>query len=225
MEVTIKGEDNMSAVTRISNLSNTTNKIETAESGVEDETDGNNVSARLRSLNKLMFLKIILIDIGISVGDVITDTVQGASLIFTPDWSIAPTASYGILVLATCWIPAPVTLIHLCASRYHQVVKYQSTLYLILASVLFLLFFPLIPPFLYFLLLLRKQRVSNTREMLAYSDFQQTADEVKAITGVLESPLQMVVMGLLMLKGVIVFPWNREISSSCIQDELGRKVS
>ena len=61
--------------------------------------------------------------------------------------------------------------------------------------------------------------------MLAYSEFHQTVDEVKAITGVLESPLQIVVLGMLMMKGVIVFPWNREISSSCIQDQLGRKVS
>ena len=60
--------------------------------------------------------------------------------------------------------------------------------------------------------------------MLADSEFQQKANEVKAVTGVIESPLQMVVMGLLMLKGIIVFPWNREISSSCIQDDLGRKV-
>ena len=72
-EVTVKGRDNTSAVTKISNLSNTTDQIET-ESVFEDEdeTDGNNLSTTLQSLKKLMFLKIILVDIGISAGDVVT---------------------------------------------------------------------------------------------------------------------------------------------------------
>ena len=216
----------MSAVTRISNLSNTTDQIET-ESVIEDEdeTDGNNLSTTLQSLKKLMFLKIILVDIGISTGDVVTDLLQGLSLIFDEDWNISVTSSYGILVLVTCWLPGPITIIHLCASRYHQVIKHQSALGLMVTCLGVLLFFPFIPSLLYVAVLLKKRRLSSAIEMLAYSEFHQTADEVKAMTGVIESPLQMVVMGLLMLKGVIVFPWNREISSSCIQDDLGRKVS
>ena len=216
----------MSAVTKISNLSNTTDQIET-ESVIEDEdeTDGNNLSTTLQSLKKLMFLKIILVDIGISTGDVVTDLLQGLSLIFDEDWNISGTSTYGILVLITCWLPGPIAIIHLCATRYHQVIKHQSALCLIVMGLGVVLFFPFIPSLLYVAVFLKKQRLSSAGEMLAYSEFHQTADEVKAMTGVIESPLQMVVMGLLMLKGVIVFPWNREISSSCIQDDLGRKVS
>ena len=216
----------MSAVTKISNLSNTTDQIET-ESVIEDEdeTDGSNLSTTLQSLKKLMFLKIILVDIGISTGDVVTDLLQGIGLIFDEDWNISGTSTYGILVLITCWLPGPITIIHLCATRYHQVIKHQSALCLIVTCLGVLLFFPFIPSLLYVAVLLKKRRLSSAREMLAYSEFQQTADEVAAMTGVNESPLQMVVMGLLMLKGVIVFPWNRELSSSCIQDDLGRKVS
>ena len=214
----------MSTVTRISNLSNTTDQIET-ESVIEDETDGNSLSTTLQSLKKLMFLKIILVDIGISTGDVVTDLLKGLSLIFDEDWNISVTSTYGLLFLITCWLPGPITIINLCATRYHQLIKHQSALGLMVTCLGVLLFFPFIPSLLYVAVLLKKRRLSSAREMLAYSEFHQTADEVKAMTGVIESPLQMVVMGLLMLKGVIVFPWNREISSSCIQDDLGRKVS
>ena len=223
-EVSLAGVDNMSAVTKISNLSNATDRVET-ESVVEDETDGNNVLATMHSLKKLLFLKIILVDVGISLGDVVTDLLQGLSLIFDEDWNISSSSNYGVLVLVTCWLPGPVTLLHFCSTRYHTVVKHQHSLHLMISCLLLLLFFPVIPSLLYLALLLKKQRSSSSRDLLAYSEFHQAADEVKAITGVTESPLQMVVMGLLMLKGVIVFPWNREISSSCIQDDLGRKVS
>ena len=47
---------------------------------------------------------------------------------------------------------------------------------------------------------------------------------MKAIAGVTESPIQVVLLGFLMLKGVLVFPWNKEVSSTCIEDELGRRL-
>ena len=47
---------------------------------------------------------------------------------------------------------------------------------------------------------------------------------MKAITGVTESPIQIILLGFLMLKGVLVFPWSEEVSNSCIEDELGRRL-
>ena len=47
---------------------------------------------------------------------------------------------------------------------------------------------------------------------------------MKAIAGVTESPIQVVLLGFLMLKGVLVFPWNKEVSSTCIEDDLGRRL-
>ena len=53
----------------------------------EEEVDG--VAEELvKPVVKLVFLKILLIDIGISLGDVITDFLQGISLVFGSDWSI-----------------------------------------------------------------------------------------------------------------------------------------
>ena len=207
-EVTIGGKDNLSGITKVSNLS------EVGPRPPEEEVDGVETTRALRSLQKLAFLKIILIDIGISLGDVVTDVVQGMSLIFEANWGIASTSNYGVLVLLTCWLPGPLTLLHLCL--HHRGLTWSPidgvpTLFLAFIS---LLVFPLVPTFLYVCVLL-----SQTP-----SYWEKKAREVKAITGVTESPIQIILLGFLMLKGILVFPWSEEVSNSCIEDELGRRL-
>ena len=81
-------------------------------------------------------------------------------------------------------------------------------------AVLGLLLFPLLPTLLYVGVLLSSNPAL----------WEKRAKEVKAIAGVTESPLQIVLLGFLMLKGVLVFPWSEEVSSTCIEDELGRRL-
>ena len=50
-----------------------------------DEVDGRTKDV-LRPLVKLYFLKILLVDIGISFGDLVTDIAQGLNLIFDSNW-------------------------------------------------------------------------------------------------------------------------------------------
>jgi hypothetical protein len=221
-EVAMRGKDNLSAVTKISNLSEAGPTA--AVSAPEDDVDGRQAARALQSLQKLVFLKIILVDIGISLGDVVTDLVQGLSLIFEADWGLAPSAHYGALVLLTCWLPGPLTLLHL--SLHHRSLgwlPYQGLTGVLLA-LLALLLFPLLPTLLYVGVLLRKRRLPDSREEQGPSELEKRAREVKAIAGVTESPLQVVVLGLLMLKGTVVFPWSQEVSSSCIEDDLGRRL-
>ena len=52
-----------------------------------DEVDGRTEDI-LKNVTKLHFLKIIFIDIGVSLGDVITDFIQGTNLIFDDNWNI-----------------------------------------------------------------------------------------------------------------------------------------
>ena len=224
MQVEIKGKDNMSTVTKVSSLSDMHSAEPCAEE--EDEVDGKEIQQALQSIKKLMFLKIILLDIGISLGDVVTDILQGLSLIFDENWKISPTGDYGMIVLLTCWLPGPVMLLHM---GLHQAsfpwLHHKGTLSLVFLSLLMLLFFPLVPTLLYIGVLISKHRLYTRKEMLLSSEHEQRANQVKSITGVIESPLQIVVMGMLMLKGVVVFPWNQEVSSACIEDELERKVT
>ena len=206
-EVSLGGKDDSSAVTKISDLSGDHPRPP------EEDVDGAEARRVLRSLQKLTFLKIILVDIGISLGDVVTDFVQGLSLIFESDWSLAPTANYGILVISTCWIPGPLTLLHLCLRHSGFAWSPFGITSTFLLALICLLFFPLLPTILFVGVLLSRD-----------PSLERRAKEVKAIAGVTESPIQVVLFGFLMLKGVLVFPWNKEVSSTCIEDELGRRL-
>lgn len=165
----------------------------------------------LHAIQKLTFLKIIFLDIGISLGNVGTDMAQGLSMILQPDWSLAPTAHYGMIVLLICWLPAPLNIIHLShQQRSLAWLPYRGLPGLFLLSLL-LLIFPILPTLLYVGVLL--------------TTFQEKrAREVKAITGVIESPLQLVMMGYLMLKGILLFPLSHEVSNFCIEDVLDRRL-
>ena len=207
-EVTLGGKDNLSGITKVSNLS------ENGPRPPEEDVDGIETERAIRSLQKLAFLKIILVDIGISLGDVVTDLVQGLSLVFEDDWSIASTAHYGILVLVTCWLPGPLTLLHLCLHHRGLAWSPMGGAPTILLAALGLLLFPLLPTLLYVGVLLSSNPAL----------WEKRAKEVKAIAGVTESPIQIVLLGFLMLKGVLVFPWSEEVSSTCIEDELGRRL-
>ena len=219
-EVAIRGRDNLSAVTKISNLSEG-GPDTPRPSAPEEEVDGREATRAVQSIQKLTFLKILFLDIGISLGDVVTDLLQGLSLIFEPDWGLAPSAPYGALVLLTCWLPGPVTLLHLCL--HHRGLGWSPVRGLpgLLLALVSLLLYPLLPTILYIGVLVSKRRVPHSRQ--GASDLERRAREVKAIAGVTESPLQVVVLGFLMLRGV-VSPWREEVSSSCIEDDLGRRL-
>ena len=207
-EVTLGGKDNHSGVTKISNLS------EAGPRPPEEDVDGIETARALQSLQKLAFLKIMLLDIGISLGDVVTDLVQGLSLVFDANWNCSSTAHYGVLVLVTCWLPGPLTLLHFCLHHRGLAWSPLGGATTILLAALCLLLFPLLPTLLYAGVLLSSNPVL----------WETRAKEVKAIAGVTESPIQIVLLGFLMLKGVLFFPWSEEVSSTCIEDELGRRL-
>ena len=82
-----------------------------------DEVDGRTEDI-LKPIVKLYFLKILLIDIGISLGDLVTDVAQGLNLIFDNNWNIHwSTFHYGCIVLAFIWIPVIPMLLHVATSK------------------------------------------------------------------------------------------------------------
>ena len=66
----------------------------------------------------LIVLKIIFVDIWTSLGDAITDFLQGFYLMFdfnnSFEWK-SDTYHYGIIVLIACWVPGIVAVIHIMA--------------------------------------------------------------------------------------------------------------
>ena len=115
----------------------------------EDPTDVDEVDGLaeefLKPLVKLFFLKILLIDIGISVGDVITDLLQGLSLVFDAEWNVQwNTYHYGLAVLGVMWIPGLVVLLHQAsgAANYRILPRESHWSVNFILGCLFLLCFP-----------------------------------------------------------------------------------
>ena len=189
-----------------------------------DEVDGL-ADDLLKPLVKLVFLKILLVDIGISVGDMITDLLQGLSLVFDSDWNLQwSTYHYGIAVLSIMWLPGLVVLLHQASGEatfrlFPQSNHWAATLGL---GIVFFLLFPLVPTALYLRVLLTKRRFRTAQQKLVFLRSEAISHEIKAIAGSLESPLELILLLWLVLRGILQLPWDRPLTSSCVGDSLGR---
>ena len=58
---------------------------------------------------------------------------------------------------------------------------------------------------------------------MQYLKYEHETNEIKSISGAIESPLQLILMIYMMLRrGLLKLPWNESLSSSCVEDSLGR---
>ena len=188
-----------------------------------DEVDGRTEDI-LKPIVKLYFLKIIFVDIGISLGDLVTDIAQGFNLIFDNNWNIHwSTFHYGCIVLAFIWIPAIPMLLHVATSK---TLKYfsdsENFLTTLLHVLIFVIFFPLLPTLMYARILFLRRSYSTNRDKLKFMEFEQKTTELKSIVGSIESTLQFTLMLWMMSRGILQVPWNQKLSSSCVEDSLGR---
>ena len=77
--------------------------------------------AAYKTLAGFVVLKILFWDVGSSMGDTVTDFLQGFSLVFdfmAQDWFKlrSDTLGYGIVVLLINWVPGFVAIIHMVTS-------------------------------------------------------------------------------------------------------------
>ena len=170
----------------------------------------------------LSFLKILILDIGISLGDTVTDMIQGFSLIID-DGSLSfriSTMRYGIAIILASWLPVMIAIIHLgCSDKTGlsmQLTSIQGWLLIIFGIALF----PLVPTFLYIYLLVCPN--STPEEKGVYERTERRAHEVKSIAGAVEAPVQLIILLYLMCRGILTLPWQDVVSSSCLEDSLGR---
>ena len=187
-----------------------------------DEVDGM-AEDILRPLVKLLFLKILLVDIGISLGDVITDLLQGLNLVFDGDWNIQwSTYHYGLGILTVIWLPGLVVLLHQASGETAYRLFPESSLGKFGKSILFFIFFPLVPSILYLRVLFTKRAFNAGRQMLVFLKLEATSHEIKAIAGALQSPIELIILVWLLLRGILQLPWDHSLASSCVEDSLGR---
>ena len=188
-----------------------------------DEVDGRTEEI-LRPIVKLYFLKILFIDIGITLGDLVTDIAQGLNLIFDSNWNIHwSTIHYGCIVLGFIWLPVIPMLIHIFTTKTRKYfVETESNTSLLIAVIKFVIFFPLLPSLMYMKILILRKSFTTNRERLKYLEFEQKTTELKSIAGSIESTLQFTLMLWMMSRGILTLPWDQSLSSSCVEDSLGR---
>ena len=188
-----------------------------------DEVDGR-MEQSLKPLVKLTFLKTLFLDIGISLGDVLTDLAQGINLIFDSNWNIQwTTFHYGLVVIGIVWLPVIPVFIHIMTFRNkHCFGSSGNILSRLIKSMIFVSLFPIMPTLMYMKILLMRKRFSSNQEKLSFLAYEQRTHELKSLTGAIESPLQFTLLLWLMMRGILSLPWDQPLSSSCVQDSLGR---
>lgn len=171
---------------------------------------------------KLSFLKILLVDIGISLGDTVTDFLQGINLILDlGDGTLRISSmSYGICIIFISWLPMLVVFLHLGFSEDYDFPKICKTKIGLLGILLASIVFPLVPTFFYVLLLLSPRQTARGREK--YKKLERLSHEIKSICGSIESPIQLSILSYLMIRGILTLPWNEQFTSKCVTDSLGR---
>ena len=134
----------------------------------------------------LSFLKRLIFDIGISLGDTATDMLQGFSLIM----------KYGIAIILASWLPVMIATTHLGCSRTTGLSTALSTIQGWLLIVPGITLFPLVPTFYYVYLLVCPK--STPLEKAAYTEHERRAHEIKSIAGAVEAPVQLIILIYLM---------------------------
>ena len=176
----------------------------------------------LDAMMTLSFLKILLLDIGISLGDTTTDILQGFSLMIDDSNFTfrVSTMKYGIAIIVACWLPVMIATIHLGFSRDTSLSLKLTSMYSWLLIILGIALFPLVPTFLYIYLLVCPK--STPEEKGVYDRTERRAHEIKSIAGAVEAPVQLIIILYLMCRGLLTLPWQDAVSSSCVEDSLGR---
>ena len=223
-ETTVSLEEDDSCLRWFKNIKKKFSKLEENEMddvGDFDEVDGK-VDELLSPLVKLYFLKILIFDIGISLGDVVTDILQAVNLTFDENWNLQwSTYHYGLTVFAFIWLPLIPVFVHQATFRKENPVSVSFVRRLI-NNILFVIFFPLVPTLMYIKLLLIRRSFNTNHQKLLYLKYEQEASQLKSVIGSLESPLQLILLLWLLMRGILRLPWDEPLSSSCIEDSLGR---
>ena len=127
-------------------------------------------------------------------------------------------------MLSIIWLPGLVVLLHQASGEatfrlFPQSNHWATTLGL---GIIFFILFPLVPTVLYLRVLLTKRRFRTAQQKLVFLRSEANGHEIKAIAGSLESPLELILLLWLVLRGILQLPWDRPLTSSCVGDSLGR---
>ena len=158
-------------------------------------------------------IKVLFWDIGIALGDTITDFCQAIALMSNEGKEI-----YGIITLAINWVPGIPAAVHLM-SMYREQLPWQKT---VLYATLLILLYPIVPVLAYINLLWKKPKDPNAVSK-EFREAEFLATIAHAISGGIESPVQLMFQSWMIFNGVIKIKWN-EIFSFSISDWQGNTI-
>ena len=172
--------------------------LEIKRKSFDDENDENGVAVFKSPEGQFAGLKVskLLFVTGLSFLDVITDFLFGFKLLSQDDGSF-----YGYLVLASCWVPGLVAVIHMVA-YYRKDYAEKIGEFSITLTILFLCF-PL-APFLSFVISLCYFNEPATRKIGRVEKIINLAIEME---GCIEAPLQISITIFCIMKGYLSVPW------------------
>ena len=126
-------------------------------------------------------------------------------------------------VLGFMWIPFLPLFIHRWYIQNYKQRCEESYIVSFIKWSFFLLFFPLVPSLRNIKTLFIKRKFKSSQKRMQYLKYEHETNEIKSISGAIESPLQLILMIYMMLRrGLLKLPWNESLSSSCVEDSLGR---
>eukprot|EP00092_Neocalanus_flemingeri_P002160 GFUD01002300.1.p1 GENE.GFUD01002300.1~~GFUD01002300.1.p1 ORF type:complete len:1094 (-),score=216.09 GFUD01002300.1:133-3414(-) len=198
--------------------------------------------AGFRTLAGFVVLKILFWDIGSSLGDTVTDFLQGLYLMY--DWFKVgwvprdDTWYYGIIVLVINWVPGIVAIIHIIShyrreyfslpntgssdQKLIELIERRKRNFVIVVFCCFF-FYPLVPTIGYLIVLWNINNNSNSNR-IHFSRLELFARTSHSISGCVEAPLQLVVTCFLIIIGLLDIPWKESIHTGDVQDRFENTI-
>ena len=171
----------------------------------QDETNVNIMDISRRSISKLTFLRILLLDIILSSVYLTVNIFLLLHLISGEkddnSWS------YGVIMLIILWIPAIFILPNEIYYRTELISMKSVSLNIVLGFILF----PVLPIFLY---------LNQLRKREEDTQYMRRLDKVKSMKDIIHCNLHMILLIFLGIRGYLL----KEDESSCIIDNLGRSA-
>ena len=181
-------------------------KIMNSKKHITQEKRKELVNSYTKSISKLKFLWIILVDIILSAVYFITNIYLGIYFL-TKDGPIkADTWIYGLWMLLIPWIPSLLMIPH---EIYYRTVllKNGNTVIMIIAGIIL---FPIIPSLLY----LNQMRQNQD------TTYMKRLDKLHHMKQILHSGLKVIILVFLAMRGYLI----TDNDTSCIIDNLGRSA-
>eukprot|EP00092_Neocalanus_flemingeri_P020996 GFUD01022750.1.p1 GENE.GFUD01022750.1~~GFUD01022750.1.p1 ORF type:complete len:1002 (-),score=189.68 GFUD01022750.1:50-3055(-) len=183
----------------------------------------------------LIVLKIVFFDIWISAGDAITDFLQGLFLMFDfyDGFKVKDTWEIGVVVLAACWVPGLVAVLHIVAHYRNEYFGLSKTLdkdfrksrkkKFGLMILLCFFFYPFVPT-LGYIVNLWHINGGNRDYNVQTARLELFARVAHSITGCIEAPFQLIMTTWLIMKGVLDIPWRNTMVKSSYEDRFENQI-